>query len=142
MGTTLPLFDESVAVKVVDAGRTGGGKPRIEEPQRMQAEIRFEMPEDALPSGHAARVLWELLGKLDLAKFGVGCGSVEGASGRSLKSPRMLLTLWLYALSQAIGSAREIARLVKSDMAYRWIAGNVDISHQKLSQFRAGTEQR
>lgn len=138
MGTTLPLFDESVAVKVVDAGTTGGGKPRIEEPQRMQAEIRFEMPEDALPSGHAARVLWELLGKIDLAKFGVGCGSVEGASGRSLKSPRMLLTLWLYALSQAVGSGREIARLVKSDMAYRWIAGNVDISHQKLSQFRVG----
>ena len=50
----------------------------------------------------------------------------------------MLLTLWLYALTQAVGSAREIARLVDSDMAYRWIAGDVDISHQKLSQFRVG----
>jgi len=50
----------------------------------------------------------------------------------------MLLALWLYALSQAVGSAREIARLVHSDVAYRWIAGNVDVSHQKLSQFRVG----
>ena len=41
----------------------------------------------------------------------------------------MLLMLWLYALTQAVGSAREIARLVSSDTAYRWIAGNVDISH-------------
>ena len=44
----------------------------------------------------------------------------------------------MYALSQAVDSAREIARLVRSDLAYRWIAGNVDVSHQKLSQFRVG----
>jgi len=50
----------------------------------------------------------------------------------------MVLTLWLYALTQAVGSAREIARLVKSDMAYRWIAGGVEVSHQKLSEFRVG----
>ncbi len=83
-------------------------------------------------------MIWDVLGKVDLAAFSRGCEAVEGSAGRSLKSPRMLLTLWLYALMQAVGSAREIARLVDSDMAYRWIAGDVDISHQKLSQFRVG----
>jgi transposase len=116
----------------------GVGKPRIEEPQRAQGEMLFEYPEDALEPSHPARVLWDVLGKMDLKAFSKGCVAVEGAAGRALKSPRMLLALWLYALSQAVGSAREIARLVKSDVAYRWIAGNVDISHQKLSQFRVG----
>jgi len=100
--------------------------------------MRFEFPEDALEPSHPARVLWDVLGKMELGAFSKGCGAVEGGAGRSLKSPRMLLTLWLYALTQAVGSAREIARLVSSDTAYRWIAGNVDISHQKLSQFRVG----
>ena len=100
--------------------------------------MRFEFPEDALEPSHPARVLWDVLGKMELGAFSKGCEAVEGSAGRSLKSPRMLLTLWLYALTQAVGSAREIARLVSSDTAYRWIAGNVEISHQKLSQFRVG----
>lgn len=118
--------------------QAGGGKPRIEEPQRAQGAMVFEYPEDALEPSHPARVLWDVLGKMDLKAFSKGCVAVEGAAGRALKSPRMLLALWLYALSQAVGSEREIARLVHSDLAYRWIAGNVDISHQKLSQFRVG----
>lgn len=100
--------------------------------------MRFEYPEDALERSHVARVIWDVLGKMDLGAFSRGCESVEGGAGRSLKSPRMMLTLWLYALSQAVGSAREIARLVNTDVAYRWIAGGASISHQKLSQFRVG----
>ena len=137
MNNTLRLFDDAPGA---DGSRnvTRGGKPRIEEPQRAQGEMRFEFPEDALEPSHPARVIWNVLGKMELAAFSKGCEAVEGSAGRSLKSPRMLLTLWLYALTQAVGSAREIARLVRSDVAYRWIVGDVEISHQKLSQFRVG----
>jgi transposase len=134
---TLRLFERCAGEGVAEP-TGGGGKARIEEPHRAQGEMRFEFPEDALEPSHPARVIWSVLGKMELGAFSEGCEAVEGAVGRSLKSPRMLLTLWLYALTQAVGSAREIARLVGSDMAYRWIAGNVDISHQKLSQFRVG----
>ena len=48
----------------------------------------------------------------------------------------MLLCLWLYAISQSIGSAREIARLVKTDVAFGWIVGDVAVSHHALSAFR------
>ena len=137
MKNTLRLFED--APRPDGSGKVSSrGKPRIEEPRRRQGEMRFEFPEDALEPSHPARVLWDVLGKMELGAFSKGCGAVEGRAGRSLKSPRMLLTLWLYALTQAVGSAREIARLVSSDTAYRWIAGNVDISHQKLSQFRVG----
>jgi len=46
--------------------------------------------------------------------------------------------LWLYAITQGIGSAREIARLVKTDVAFRWIVGDVTVGHHKLSDFRVG----
>jgi len=138
MESTLRLFEDVQGAEEAGKATASGGKPRIEEPQRAQGEMRFDFPEDALEPSHPARVIWNVLGKVELANFSKGCGSVEGVAGRSLKSPRMLLTLWLYALTQAVGSAREIARLVNSDVAYRWIAGNVDVSHQKLSQFRVG----
>jgi hypothetical protein len=56
------------------------------------------MPDDMLPPSHTARVLWNILGTLNLAAFGAQSGSTEGKAGRSLKSPRMMLTLWLYAI--------------------------------------------
>jgi hypothetical protein len=49
----------------------------------------------------------------------------------------MKLTLWLYAVSQGIGSGREIARLTRSDDAFRWIVGDLSVHHDTLSDFRA-----
>lgn len=109
---------------------------RTVEPERRQGVIRYEMPEDRLPVEHAARVLWELTGQLDLSGFTRHTKAVEGRAGRPIYSPRMLLTLWLYAISQGVGSAREIARLTETDLAYRWITGEMRVSHQLLSSFR------
>jgi transposase len=112
------------------------GKPRVAEPQRRQGVIRFEMPEDKLPPAHAARVLWDVIGKLDLAAFLDGVKAIEGTVGRKTLSPQMKLTLWLYAISNGVGSAREIARLVESDDGYRWIVGDLEVGHHTLSAFR------
>ena len=64
---------------------------RVTVPVRDQGEMQFVMPEDALPPEHPARVLWSVL------------------------------TLWTYAISRGVGSAREVERLTRSDAAYRWI---------------------
>ena len=113
-------------------------EPRTVEPQRTQGVIRFEMPEDTLPPSHPARLLWDVVGTLDLARFLADAKAVEGAPGRPTLSPRMMLTLWLYAISQGVGSAREIARSASTDAAYRWIAGELSVSHHALSAFRVG----
>lgn len=115
-----------------------GGKPRVRQPQRKQAVIRFEMPEDTLEPSHPARVLWDVIGTLELSAFLADAKAVEGAVGRSTLSPQMKLTLWLYAISQGVGSAREVARLSASDAAYRWIVGDLEVSHHTLSAFRVG----
>lgn len=112
-------------------------KPRIEKPERRQGVIRFEIPEDGLPANHAARVLWNVLGSLELSAFLATAKAVEGGVGRSTKSPRMMLTLWCYAISRGIGSAREIERQTSRDLAFRWITGERTISRQTLSNFRA-----
>lgn len=113
-------------------------KPRVTEPERQQGVIRFEMPEDALEPEHPARVLWQALGKLDLSAFLDAAQAVEGSAGRPTHSPQMMLTLWTYAISQGVGSAREIARLVQRDRAYQWIVGGVSVGHHALSKFRVG----
>ena len=111
---------------------------RFEEPVREQGVIRFEMPEDALPAEHPARVLWQLLGCLDLTTFAKDAKAVDGHAGRPVLCPRMLLTLWLYAVSVGVGSAREIARRIRIDRVFEWSTGGKSVSHQRLSEFRVG----
>jgi transposase len=111
---------------------------RTKEPMRRQAVIRFEMPEDTLPADHRARLLWRVVETLDLSAFTTRAKAVEGRQGRDVLSVRMQLTLWLYAISVGIGSAREIERRTRSDDAFQWIVGDQSIGHVTLSTFRAG----
>lgn len=111
---------------------------RTKEPMRRQGVIRFEMPEDTLPEDHRARLFWRVLQTLDVSAFTAKAKAVEGRAGRDVLSPSMLLTLWLYAISIGVGSAREIARRTKSDEAFRWIVGDKEVGHATLSAFRVG----
>lgn len=112
------------------------GRVRMSEPMRTQGVIRFEMPEDTLPEDHRARLIWRVLQTLDLSAFAAKAKAVEGRAGRDVLSTSMLLTLWLYALSMGLGSARGIARRTLSDDAFRWIVGDKRVSHTTLSEFR------
>ena len=111
---------------------------RTAEPMRRQGVIRFEMPEDTLPPDHGARLIWQVLGTLDLSAFTAKAKAVDGRAGRDVLSPTMMLTLWLYAISIGVGSAREIARRTQSDEAFRWIVGDKEVGHAALSAFRVG----
>lgn len=136
------LFGEAftAATSRIALGEAAGapGKKRVVEPERSQGEVRFEFPDDALGPSHPARLFWNVLGTLDLSAFSAGFRAVEGGQGRSRLSPRMLLTLWLYAISVGVGSGREIQRRTKTDSAFMWIVGGLDVSHHTLSAFRVG----
>ena len=111
-------------------------KPRTTEPQRNQGRIVFELPDDAISAEHPARVLWSVLSRMDLSAFLQGALAFEGGSGRSTMSPRMLLTLWTYAISRGVGSAREIERLIGTDVAYQWIVGGCRPGRATITSFR------
>ena len=60
----------------------------------------------------------------------------EGEAGRPAADPAVLLSLWLYATIEGVGSARELERLAQSDAAYRWLAGGVPLNYHGLADFR------
>ena len=47
-----------------------------------------------------------------------------------------MLSLWLYATIEGVGSARELERLAQSDASYRWLAGGVPVNYHGLADFR------
>src|SRR5690349_12647518 len=114
-----------------------GRAVRTREPVREQSKMVFEVPEDSLPEEHPARLIWKALGHLDLSRLLKGAKSFEHQAGRDRLSPRMLLAIWMYAISEGIGSAREIERCLESDLAFRWIRGDVKVGRTKLSEFRS-----
>ena len=111
-------------------------KVRTSEPQRAQGVIRFEIPEETLPSDHRARLLWGIVSQLDLSSFLSEAKAFEGHQGRDQTSVRMLLTLWLYAISVNVGSGREIERRLGSDPAFQWIVGDKRVGRTTLNEFR------
>ena len=54
----------------------------------------------------------------------------------SALNPHLLISLWIYAYSRGVGSAREIARLCEIDPAFQWLTGMDTINHHTLSDFR------
>jgi hypothetical protein len=82
--------------------------PRVRtlEPFRGQGIIRFEMPEDTLPTAHRARLLWRVVETLELSAFTAAARAVEGRQGRAVLSVRMQLTLWLPRLAHCARCAR------------------------------------
>ena len=94
--------------------------------------------EGLLPAGHRARLVWSFIESLDLSQLYDQVLSREGEAGRPAADPAVLLSLWLYATIEGVGSARELERLAQSDAAYRWLAGGVPLNYHGLADFRVG----
>ncbi len=88
--------------------------------------------------GHPARAIWELVGNLDLSSFRQAIGAVEGVAGRPALDPQLLISLWIYAYSEGVSSAREISRRCEFDPAYQWLTGLEGVNYHSLSDFRVG----
>jgi transposase len=48
----------------------------------------------------------------------------------------MLISLWVYAYSQGIGSPREVARRREYDPAFQWLTGLKEVNYHTLADFR------
>lgn len=110
--------------------------PRLKQINRRQMLLRAVDVEQLIEPEHSARTIWELVGQLDLASFYQSVHSFEGSAGRSSFDPRLLISMWIYAYSRGIGSAREISRLCEIDPAFQWLTGMDLINHHTLSDFR------
>jgi len=80
------------------------------------------------------------VGQLDLKGYRAEVGSVEGVAGRPAYDPRLLISLWIYAYSQKVGSAREVERRCGYDPAFQWLTGMEVVNYHTLADFRVQHE--
>ena len=112
------------------------GRPRVKPVDRSQLMWSSVDVERLLEPDHPARAIWALTGQLDLKSFYAPIAAVEGKAGREPWDPRLLVSLWVYAYSRGIGSAREIQRRCTYEPAFQWLCGLQTINHHTLSDFR------
>ena len=85
---------------------------------------------------HRVRAIWAFVGGLDLSGFYASVEAVEGQAGRPVWDPRVLLSLWVYAYSNGVNSAREIAQRCEYHPAYQWLTGMEVVNYHSLADFR------
>ena len=130
-------FFESVETNKSTPQELTYGKPKLKRVIRNQLKMTTGSLEDLLPKEHLARNVWRYVEGLDLSIALQQIHSIEGGVGRSAIDPKILLTLWLYATLQGIGSARLLADYCVMHDAFKWICGDVHVNHHTLSDFRS-----
>jgi transposase len=109
---------------------------RLATAERRQVEWQMACLDELVPEDHRVRQVWAYVQKLELSRLYAAIGSKVGEAGRPAIDPVIVMALWLYATLEDIGSARQLARLCRRDVCYRWILGGVTVSHKTLSDFR------
>jgi transposase len=116
-------------------------QPLIRYVNRQQMSWRAVDVERLISEDHAARAIWTLVGRLDLSSFYRAIESSAEEGGRPAFDPHLLISLWVYAYSQGIGSAREVARRCEYDPAFQWLTGLTEVNYHTLADFRVEKQQ-
>src|SRR2546425_231563 len=85
-----------------------------------QGQLLPAFVEDALDPGDPVFFINDAVDSLDLMPLEQRYAML----GEHAYSPRLLLKLWLYAATQGVYSGREIARRLRRDLAFRYLAGD------------------
>src|SRR5450755_776015 len=86
---------------------------------------------------HSARSIWETIGRLNLSLYDAKIAAVEGRAGRNHTAPQLLISMWSYAYSRGISSARELARQCEFEPGLLWLCELQPISYRTVSGFRS-----
>lgn len=116
------------------------GEARLQRAERHQMGWQPVDLDGLIPIEHRARAVWAYVEELDLSAFCEGIRAVEGHAGRPAIDPAILVSLWLYATLEGVGSARALERMCEEHHAYRWLCGGVSVNHHTLSDFRVAHE--
>jgi transposase len=111
-------------------------QPLIRYVNRQQMSWRAVDVEQLISEDHPARAIWTVVGGLDLRRFYENIESSAEEGGRPAIDPQLLISLWVYAYSRGIGSAREIERRCEYDPAFQWLTGIEAVNYHTLADFR------
>ena len=130
---------DNASLSALGAAAAGGvepPKPRLKAIDRQQMCWHPVEVERLVEPDHAVRAIWELIGQRDLAGYYAPIKAVEGVAGREAIAPQLLISLWVWALSEGVSSAREIERRCHYHPVYQWLTGLEVINNHTLSDFR------
>jgi transposase len=120
--------------------RAPHGSVKLKSIDRRQTVLAQIYVEELIPAEHKARAIWDLVGRMDLNRFAETLRTTAGCAGRPAWDPQLMVSLWVYAYSEGISSAREIERLMEWEPGMQWLGGLQTVNHHSLSDFR--TEHR
>lgn len=89
---------------------------------------------DFLGESHEAVILNEFMRELDMTTLENSYHNASG--GRAAYHPGMLVTLLLYAYMNGIFSSRKIAKSLRQDLAFMYLAGTTQPDFRTLARFR------
>jgi transposase len=110
--------------------------PRLRRPDRDQMILCPGSLDALLAAEHMVRSVEAFVGTLDLSPLYDAIRAREGTPGHPPADPRLIVSLWLYATIDGVGSARELARLCETMLPYQWLCGGVSVNHHSLSDAR------
>ena len=139
--TSDPLFPDLPTTEPVATPATYAGDPRVAKPDRNTPGWEMVDLDQLVAADHPVRLVVAFVAKLDLRPLYHVIKARTHGPGRDAIDPPLLLALWLYATTEGLGSARELAKLCERDLPYRWLCGGVGVNHHVLSDFRVDYEQ-
>src|ERR1700704_6443277 len=112
------------------------GAPRLRVPERNQIAMQVAALDDLISEDHPVRAVWAFVEELDLSALHDVIKAREGQPGHPPAAPKLMLALWLWATVDGVGSARQLDRLCRDHVVYRWLCGGVSMNYHSLSTFR------
>jgi transposase len=112
------------------------GTPKLKTVNRQQTTLATIYVEELIAPDHKARAIWHLVGQMDLSRFCDALDTAVGCAGRAAWDPRLLVSVWVYAYSEGMSSAREIERVMEWEPGLQWLSGLEAVNHHSLSDFR------
>jgi transposase len=116
-------------------------QPKLKTANRLQTMMAMIYIEELIAPDHKARAIWQLVENMDLSLFSEAFRTTVGCAGRSAWDPQLLVSVWVYAYSEGISSAREIERMMEWEPGLQWLGGMEKINHHTLSDFRVEHKQ-
>lgn len=94
--------------------------------------LPMDLQED-IPENHLVRVINTAVNRLDDAIF----DAAYSGGGRDSYHPKMLTKIIIYAYTQRIYSSRQIAKAVRENIMFMWIAGRQRPDFRTINRFRS-----
>jgi transposase len=115
--------------------------PKLKPIDRSQGLLRPVIVEELVGPDHKVRAIWDLTGQLDLSGFYTNIKSKEGKAGNAAWDPRLLLSIWVYAYSEQVTSARKVDTLMDYEPGLMWLAGMGQVNYWTLNDFRTAHQE-